>query len=189
VLRYPAEADFLQRAVLLRNVERSGRRFFEEVRPVGGDYFQRELLGRGLAVGDLNHDGWPDLVISHSNSPAVVLLNAQPRWADHHWLGVELAGKDGRDVAGATVTLELDQRKLTRLLKAGGSYLSSGDRRLLFGLGETDKPVSLTVRWPWGEDQQWQGLEPDAYYRLREAEPHAQRVPVDEKVSADAPRD
>jgi len=175
VLRYPAGADYRQRAVLLHNVDRQGRRFFENVTPRGGEYFGRPLLGRGLAIGDLNNDGWPDLVVSHTGEPVAVLIN-QRREAQHHWLGVELVGRDGRDVAGATLTLERDGKKMTRYAKGGGSYLSSGDRRILFGLGKSPTMGRLTVRWPWGQEQSWEGLESGGYYRLHESRPDAERI-------------
>jgi hypothetical protein len=87
--------------------------------------------------------------------------------ADHHWLGIVLVGRDGRDVAGATVTLESGGRNIVRLAKGGGSYLSSGDRRLLFGLGRAASVGRLTVRWPWGETDVWDQLLTDRYHRLQ----------------------
>jgi hypothetical protein len=181
VLRFPVGSSFRQRAVLLHNVERGGRRFFENKSAAGGSYFEQELLGRGLAVGDLDNDGWPDLVVSHSNSPVVLLKNQGGQIPRRHWLGVELAGRHGRDVAGATAVLEVAGRQLTRLAKGGGSYLSSGDRRLLFGLGEVDRGEArqtgrLTVHWPWGQIQHWENLLPDAYYRVREGEANPERL-------------
>jgi hypothetical protein len=177
VVRYPVGAAFRQRAVLLHNVERQDRRFFDNTTSRGGEYFERPLLGRGLAIGDLNNDGWADLVISHTSSPVAVLINQQPQ-SNHHWLGVELAGRDGRDIAGATITLEVNGHKLTRYAKGGGSYLSSGDRRILFGLGKSPQIGQLTVRWPWGQEQTWDGLQADEYHRLVEQRPAAEIIPA-----------
>jgi hypothetical protein len=115
-----------QRPVLLRN-EGDGR--FRNVTDQGGPYFRDGHLGRGLVVGDLDNDGRPDLVVSHLNEPLVLLRNEAP--PERHWLGVELAGRDNRDVAGARLVLEAGGRRQTRFAKGGGSYLSSGDRRLL----------------------------------------------------------
>jgi hypothetical protein len=66
------------------------------------------------------------------------------------------------------VTLELAGRKLYRFAKGGGSYLSSDDRHLLFGLGKEAKFGPLTVDWPSGEPrrQVWRGFQADRYYRL-----------------------
>jgi hypothetical protein len=136
--------------------------------------------GRGLAVGDLDNDGRPDLVVSHLNEP-VVLLRNDPQGAGlprRHWLGLELLGRDHRDVAGAKVVVEAAGRRLTRFVKGGGSYLSSPDRRLLFGLAEADGVDGVTVFWPWGEEQHWDGLPTDRYWRLLEGEREARRPPT-----------
>jgi len=154
-----------QSAVLLRN---DGKNRFTIVTSQGGPYFQAKHLGRGLAVGDLDNDGRPDLVVSSIGERVAILRNVLD--TGHHWLGVELIGKDHRDVAGARATLEVAGRKLTRFVKAGGSYLSSGDRRLLFGLGDSDKVGRLTVAWPWGGVQIYDGLAVDHYCRLMEKE-------------------
>ncbi len=163
VLRYPAKSRPRQRPVLLRN---GGRGRFTDITARGGPYFRVDHLGRGLAVGDLNNDGLPDLVISHVNDPVAVLRNVAPR--DHHWLGVELATADHRDFVGARLTLEAGGRRLRRFAKGGASYLSSSDRRFLFGLGGTTRVGTLTVEWPGGQPRResWDGLAIDRYHRL-----------------------
>jgi RNA polymerase sigma factor (sigma-70 family) len=165
-IRHPKGASLRQRAVLFRN---KGIGRFEDISDQGGVYFRSEHLGRGLAVGDLDNDGRADLIISHLNEPVAVLRN-QVRGP--HWLGIELVGKKHRDVVGAKVIVEVAGRKLTRFVQGGGSYLSSGDRRLLFGLGKADKIDRLTVVWKPGQEQQWSGeqLPLDRYLRLIEGE-------------------
>ena len=106
----------------------------------GGSYFQTVHVARGMAVGDLDNDGWPDLVISQSNSPVTLLANETAAAVPGtRWLGVKLVGRGHRDVVGSTVVLQGDTRTLTRFAKGGGSYLSASDPRLLFGLGTTEK--------------------------------------------------
>ena len=122
--------------------------------------------GRGLAIGDLDNDGRPDLVISHVNEPVTVLRNIGVQ--EHRWIGVALRDKDNKDIVGASVTVEVGGRTLTRIAKSGGSYLSSNDRRLLFGLGVNDKPVRLKVKWPSGQEQFWDDLALDRYWQLTE---------------------
>jgi enediyne biosynthesis protein E4 len=179
VVRRPAlGSTFKQRPVLLRNTERNGRRIFTDISPQGGAFFSTPVLGRGLAIGDLDNDGWPDQVVSNINSPAVLLRNVAGKAASpaNHWLGICLVGRDHRDVVGSTVVLEGETRKLTRFAKGGGSYLSASDQRILFGLGESKEIRSVTVRWSWGETQTWSGLDANAYWELREGEEKA--VPV-----------
>jgi enediyne biosynthesis protein E4 len=151
--------------VLLRNL---GEGRFRAITPQGGPYFQQDHNGRGVAFGDLDNDGRTDLVISHINEPVVILRNEAP--TRNHWLGIALAGKDNRDVVGAKLTLEVGGRRLTRFAQGGGSYLSSSDRRHVFGLGGADKVGRLTVAWPWGKEEHWDGLAVDRYWRLEEGQ-------------------
>jgi hypothetical protein len=154
-----------QKPVLLRN-EGGGR--FRDVTSQGGPYFRQGHVGRGLVVGDLDNDGKPDLIVSHLNAPIALLRNEEP--SGHHWLGVVLVGRDNRDVVGARLVLEAGGQRQTRFAQGGGSYLSSGDRRHLFGLGTATKIDRLTVVWPSGRIQQWDGakLTADQYHRLVE---------------------
>jgi hypothetical protein len=86
------------------------------------------------------------------------------------WLGIELVGKASRDVVGAKLILEVAGQTLTRQIKAGSSYLSSSDRRTVFGLGRATKVDKLTVRWPGGQTQTWEPLAPGRYWKLTEGE-------------------
>jgi hypothetical protein len=158
-----------QRPVLLRN---DGRGRFVDISTQGGTYFQGVHGGRGAALGDLDNDGRTDLVISHLNQPVVVLRNEADR--GHHWLGLELVGRGHRDVTGARLMLEADGRLQTRFAVAGGSYASCSDRRHVFGLGSTRGVGRLTVTWPGGRTQHWDGLTVDRYWRLTEGQERAE---------------
>jgi hypothetical protein len=167
---------------LFQNGEHAGRRFFRDISPRGGPYFAIPALGRGLAIGDLDNDGACDVVISHCNQPVTLLRNVahETAPAPAHWLGVELIGRGQRPIAGATVHLEAGGRRLTRFTKSGGSYLSSSDPRIVFGLGTADRVDKLTVQWPWGELQEWDvgSLAIDRYWRLEEGTPSPQLLPT-----------
>lgn len=178
VVRYPRGAEFLQRPVLLRNVEIRGRQNFVNVSSAAGEWFLEPSRGRGLAKADLNNDGWPDLIVSHMEAPVTILRNLATDSVRNHWLGLQLEGQNNRPLAGATVRVQLQdgERQLTQFVKSGGSYLSSSDPRLVFGLGEADQVVGITVRWPWGELQHWDALDVDQYWLLSEGK--AEAVPA-----------
>jgi hypothetical protein len=166
VIRHPVSSGVRQRPVLLRSLGRTGNSpvRFELVSPRAGSYFRSDHQARGVAVGDLNNDGHLDVVVSHINEPVVLLRNQAG--AGHHWLGIELTSRDHRDLVGAKIMLDAGGRRQTRLAKGGGSYLSARDPRHLFGLGTSERVDRLTVVWPSGQEQHWDGLEVDRYWRL-----------------------
>ncbi len=174
VLRAPAGSSQKQRPVMFHNTAGPAGRVFKDVSDRGGRFFHTAAVGRGLAVGDLDNDGRPDLVVTHNNGPVVILRNEGV--GAHPWLGVKLIGKGYRDIVGSTVTLEVGERKLTRFVKGGGSYCSASDPRILFGLGTVGKVKKITVRWSWGETQSWENLETGAYWELTEGEAKAKKL-------------
>jgi hypothetical protein len=171
VLRKPVlGSTYQQRAVLLHNVEREGRRQFVENTPRGGTYFQTPLLGRGLAIGDLDNDGRMDLVVCNTNS-RVLLLQNSPAETPHSWVGFRLRGRGHRCIVGSTVVVRRkDGTALTRFAKGGGTYLSANDGRIHFGLGSLNEKVDVVVKWSWGEIETWNGVLPGRYWQLREGE-------------------
>ena len=165
----PGKGRRQQRPVLLRNL---GNGRFKEMTMQGGAYFTSEHQGRGVALGDLDNDGRVDLVVSHANEPVAILRNQAS--AGNHWLGVELRGQEHRDIVGARITLEIDGRRQMRFAVGGGSYLSSNDPRHVFGLGPATHAGRLTVHWPNGQTQHWDGLGIDRYWRLVEGKSRAE---------------
>jgi hypothetical protein len=102
------------------------------------------LNGRGVAAADVANDGRMDVAINTIGGKLVLL---HPSGPSGHWLDVELS----RFAPGAVVTAVLPNgRRLTRIVQAGSSYLSSEDQRVHFGLGAATSVRSLVVRYPWG---------------------------------------
>ena len=137
---------------------------------------------RGVAFGDLDNDGRTDIILNPMNEPAVLLRNRHD--TGHHWLGIELVGAptaDGkgkqRDVVGARISLKIGDRTQWRFTKGGGSYLSARDPRQVFGLGKQNKVGRLTVTWPNGQQQHWDQLATDHYYRLTQGKEQAEQRP------------
>src|SRR5262249_454636 len=163
-IRVPKTSPRAQRPILARNV---GNGKFKDITALGGSYFQSPHLGRGAVLADIDNDRRLHLAVLHTNEPVAIVRN-EADTKDNHWLGVELAGKDHRDVVGAQIILESGGRKQTRFAQGGGSYASSSDRRHVFGLGTAGRIEKLTVVWPDGKQQQFAKLELDRYYRLTE---------------------
>lgn len=112
----------------------------------------KPIVGRGLAAGDYDNDGRIDALVVDSEGEVLLLHNETP--PKGRWLTLRLIGTTGnRDGYGATVTLETATRKLTRHCHADGSYLSSSDPRVHFGLGAETVAKKITVRWSNGKTQ------------------------------------
>jgi hypothetical protein len=171
-IRFPTgkESSRRQQPILLMN---QGGKFREASRLIG-DYFERPHLARGVGFGDLDNDGRTDLVISHMNEPVAILRGIGG--AGRHWIGVALEGKDHACTVGAKAVAETEKATQTRFVKGGGSYASSGDRRLLFGLGD-DKAPKLTITWANGAEEKFNGLAVDRYYRIVQGTGKAEALP------------
>jgi hypothetical protein len=168
--RYPKTSPRSQHSILARN---KGEGKFRKLTARGGSYFETTHVARGVALADFDNDGRVDLVILHLNEPVAVLRNVADT-EGRHWLGVDLAGKDHRDLATAKIVLEAGGRKQTRFVKGGGSYASSPDRRHVFGLGNADRIDKLTVVWEPGKEKTYTDLKLDQYYRLTEGSDKAE---------------
>ena len=67
-------------------------------------------------------------------------------------------------MVGARVTLEAGGRTQTRFAKGGGSYASSPDRRLVFGLGQGDERGEAQRRLAGRIAQEWADILVDRYH-------------------------
>jgi hypothetical protein len=170
-IRFPLKIDRRQKPVLLRN--QNGK--FKQVTMTNWPYLREPHNARGLAFGDLDNDGKIDIVVSHLNEPVVVLRNVAPTDA-RHWVGLQLTGKDHADIVGSRVVVETASGKQTKFVKGGGSYGSTNDPRLHFGLGTDTKIEKVTVHWSSGKVQEVANITPDAYWQLGEGQPEANKA-------------
>jgi len=152
-----------QRLQLFAN--REGR--FRDVTDAAGAPLQVAEVGRGLARGDFDDDGRPDLLVTPNDGPARLLRNVSP--AGGGWVGFRLHGPPGnRHGYGAEVRLTAGGRAQRRWVRSGGSYLSHHDPRALFGLGGA-VPERVEVHWPGGAVTTLERPEPGRYHDVRPA--------------------
>lgn len=140
---------------------------FRDVSSTSGPYFLSRDVGRGTAVGDLNHDGAPDLLISANNLPAHLLLNRTPR-SSRHWIALRLLGRHGSDALGARVEVVAGGRSLWTQARSASSYLSQSDSVIELGLGEADRVDRVRVWWSGGRMEEFTSLAGDRYHLIRE---------------------
>jgi len=147
VIRHPLTAPLRQLPLTLES--RDGERF-GNVSEQAGHYTSTPHMGRGLAISDLDHDGDPDLIVSHTNEPAAVLENRSI--SQGKWIGFRLIGTtSARDAHGTIVRATLTKHpELVVQVKSGSSYASSHDLTQIIGLGITDDVSNVSVQWPSG---------------------------------------
>jgi enediyne biosynthesis protein E4 len=148
---------------------------FRDVAAEHGAALSRPIAGRGLAVGDYDNDGDPDLLVLRVGEPPMLLRNDGGN--RNAWIGVRLRGtRSNRDGVGAKVTVEAGGRRRWKWLPGGTSYAAASDSRLLFGLGDVHRVDRIEVRWPSGVVQTLAGLAANRYVTIEERGENAPRA-------------
>jgi hypothetical protein len=159
-----------QRNQVFRN-ERKGK--FTDVTERAGAALAPLLVGRGVAAGDLDNDGATDLVILNNSGPVRVLMNdVSPRG---HWLGLRAVDtRYRRDALQARIELVGRRGRVqVKRVQTDGSYCSSGDPRVVFGLDQDASAQTVRVHWGPGDVEEFRGLAADRYWRLERGRPAA----------------
>lgn len=140
---------------------------FVNVSDLAGDVFQQKWAARGVAIGDINNDGKIDAVVSSTNGPTRVLFNYTQ--TTNHWIEFKLQGvKSNRDGVGATVRITTSQGEQYATVATGGSYQSSSDPRVHFGIGTDAKLRAVEIQWPSGVVQVLQDVSADQILVVKE---------------------
>lgn len=156
----------LAQANLLFHNNGSGQ--FENVTDRAGASFSQLEVGRGAAFGDIDNDGDIDVVLVNNSGPARLLVNNLGH--KKPWIGFRMIGnKFSRDMLGTRVAVfRRNAPTLWRRVHSDGSYCSSNDPRVLFGLGEGTDIIKVQAHWISGRVEEWTGLPLGKYTTLRE---------------------
>jgi len=126
--------------------------------------------GRTNAIwdqGDFNYDGTVDFAVSNNGGPAELWRNHIDPGAS--WIAFTLVGtKSNRDGIGTRITVRTGTLTQFQQKSGGGSYLSSSDPRVFFGLGDAHKVDSVDVMWPSGRTEKFKDLTADQFVILKE---------------------
>jgi hypothetical protein len=143
-LNFP-QLRYREPMLLARNI---GGKFVDISRSAGA-VFQQPWVARGLAIGDIDNDGKLDAVVTTNDGPAYVFRNETS--TQNHWLSLKLLGhKSNRDAIGAEIKIVTRKGPQFATVTTAGSYLSSGDKRVHFGLGTESTVKTVSIRWPSG---------------------------------------
>ncbi len=143
-------------------------RTLTDVSDSAGALFSTAWASRGAAVGDMDDNGLPDLVVANLGGVPYVARNVSG--GDNGWIGVRLQGcASNRDGLGASVVLEgEDGPAQRRTVTRSGSYLAARDPRVFFGTGQRQTLASLTVIWPSGAVSTHENLQANAVNVIQE---------------------
>jgi enediyne biosynthesis protein E4 len=148
---------FRQSNVVYRNV---GKGKFEDVTDLAGPGLTVKKSSRGSALGDFDNDGDIDVVVMNMGETPSLFRNDLEN--DNHWVRLQLQGvKSNRSAIGAVVVVETENARLADSVLSQSSYVSFGDLRLFFGLGQADRVKEITVIWPNGEQEVFPGAAAD----------------------------
>lgn len=148
---------FLNLSAEQRGGAAAPQQLFRDITDAVGDDLGALAVSRGLAYGDGDGDGRPDLVVTNSDAAPQLLHNAtsnangrlvvrlRGRTANRGGLGARVIVTTQAGTGEAAATQRFD-------VKAGTSYLSQSVTDLYVGLGAAAS-ASIQVRWPDGSTE------------------------------------
>lgn len=161
---YHSEVSYAEPLLMLRNL---GHGKFDKVSESVGTDFTRPIVGRGLATGDYDNDGYIDIVTNNRGDHPSLLRNDGGN--ANHWITVQLIGtRSNRDGTGASLKLTSAGVVQVEQAKGGTSYMSASDSRIHFGLGNRTKIDSLVITWPSGQVERLTSVPVDQIIAVKE---------------------
>jgi hypothetical protein len=142
---------FAQRPLLLRNLDGDK---FQEVPAAPASGLAVIVPARGAAFGDLFNDGHIDVVLNNMDTTPTLLRNVVKN--TNHWVTFRLVGgaRSPRDAVGTKVYVTAGGARQRGDVISGGSFESSSDQRLHFGLGAATKVDKVEIQWPSGVNEE-----------------------------------
>ena len=144
--------SYKQQCQLFGNI---GTGQYSDLSETAGPFFKRPVVARGVAIGDYNNDGAVDILVTCCGEPPVLLRNdSQTAHRKRNWVKIRLVGTESnRDGIGAKVWVQTDKHTQFKEATCGGSYASSSDPTLHFGIGTQEIIQSIKVQWQSGRSQ------------------------------------
>jgi hypothetical protein len=164
---------YRQRILLFHN-QHDGT--FSEVAAESGDALMTPRVSRGVAFGDIDNDGYIDVVINNLDGKPTILKN--DGGSHNNWITIKAVGHGmNRDAIGARAKVVSGDLTQWDEVHAGGSYLSSSDLRLHYGLGKRTQVDLIEIHWPDGKVETVRGIPANNFLTIEEGKGVTHMVP------------
>lgn len=135
----------------------------------------------GNAIGDLNNDGFIDIVVNNTVENCLLFQN---NGNQNHWLKVNLEGTlSNRDGIGSVITVGVGGVLYRNFTNCGEGYLGQNSLSEFFGLGSYTTVDSLSVLWPSGQTDVFYNIAADQNLFILEGS----SVTIDNSISVQQP--
>ncbi len=162
IQRIQPQVTYAERPLMFHN-EGHGR--FDEVGKEMG--FSKSIVARGAAYGDIDNDGYLDILTTTNNGPAYLFRN---EGQDHaNAIRIRTVGtKSNRNGIGALVRVHAANGPQWKTVHSGSSYCSQSELPLTFGLAKAAQADTVEIEWPSGRHDTLKDLKANATYSVQE---------------------
>src|SRR5579875_22998 len=162
IARIQAQVTYAERPLLFQN-DGNGR--FDEVGKQVG--FAKQIVARGAAYGDINNDGYPDVLVTTNNGPAYLFKNVGENSANA--IRIKTVGtRSNRNGIGAVVRVRCGGATNWQTVHSGSSYCSQSELPVTFGLQKAGAADEVQIEWPSGHQDKLTNLKANATYTIQE---------------------
>ncbi len=162
IARIQAQVTYAERPLLFRDEGNS--RFQEVGKQVG---FTRQMVARGAAYGDINNDGYPDVLVTTNNGPAHLFKNTGRDTANA--VRIKTVGtRSNRNGIGAVARVHSNGAVNWQTVHSGSSYCSQSELPLTFGLNKAESAEEVHILWPSGQQDVLKNVKANATYTIQE---------------------
>jgi tetratricopeptide (TPR) repeat protein len=138
---------------------------------------------RAYALSDFDHDGRMEFVLKNRTGPQLRILRNDLEGIGNS-VTFRLTGRaSNRDAIGAIITIEAGANRQKKFISAGSGFASQHTKELFFGLGETSKPISISVRWPTGVVAHYENVPINQRVEIEEGAKQFKTTPYQSKLS------